>query len=136
MKEKVYSLNGSAVDSEGRLHRITIAGLYTQETEFEPRQKIVQVPIDENKSVDGCLLFSRKQVKRKLRYGYAICHEDDVFNEEIGVKLALKRAKTSPMGELETKYVTTLCQDQIKHILQGELKHLIDNVDKYMKTKA
>ena len=28
------------------------------------------------------------------------------------------------MGELETKYVTTLCKDQIKLILQGELQHI------------
>ena len=69
---------------------------------------------------------------RNLRYSFAICHSDDQFDEEVGKKLALKRAKKSPMGELETKYITTLCPDQINLILFAELKHIVHNIDKYI----
>ena len=133
MKEKIYSIHETATDKDGLKHEVTIVGVCTQQKELNKVHKTVQIPVNENKSVDGVLSFLRPITKRNLKYGFSICHSEDTFNEEIGKKLALKRAKTSPMGELETKYITTLCKDQINLILYGELKHIINNIDKYIK---
>lgn len=133
MKEKIYSMHETATDKDGLKHEVTIVGVCTQQKELNKVHKTVQIPVNENKSVDGVLSFLRPITKRNLKYGFSICHSEDTFNEEIGKKLALKRAKTSPMGELETKYITTLCKDQINLILYGELKHIINNIDKYIK---
>ena len=133
MKEKIYSMHETATDKDGLKHEVTIVGVCTQQKEWNKVDKTVQIPVNENKSVDGVLSFLRPTTKRNLKYGFSICHSEDTFNEEVGKKLALKRAKKSPMGELETKYITTLCKDQINLILYGELKHIINNIDKYIK---
>ena len=36
------------------------------------------------------------------------------------------------MGQLSTTLVTTLCEDQIKLILFGELNYVIDNIDGFI----
>jgi hypothetical protein len=133
MKEKIYSMHETAVDKDGLKHEVMIVGVCTQQKEWNRVYKDVQVPVNENKSVDVQLSFLKPSITRNLKYGFAICHSDDTFNEEVGKELALKRAKTSPMGELETKYITTLCPDQINLILYGELRHIINNIDKYIK---
>jgi hypothetical protein len=132
MKEKIYSMHETAVDKDGLKHEVMIVGICKQQKEWVRVFKNVQVPVGENKNVEGQLSFLKPITKRNLKYSYAICHADDTFDEEIGKKIAIKRAKTSPMGELETKYITTLCPDQINLILRGELKHIIDNIDKYI----
>lgn len=133
MKEKIITMRETAVDKDGLKHEVMVVGIYTQQKEKKQIEKIVQVPLNENKSVDAKLSFFKPITKRVLKYGYSICHFDDNFNEETGKHIALKRAKTSPMGELETKYITTLCLDQVNLILHGELKHIVNNIDKYVK---
>lgn len=132
MKEKVYSLHESAIDKNGKQHEVMVVGVCKQIKEWNRVYKKVQVPVNENKNIDGELSFLKPSIIRNLRYSFAICHSDDKFDEEVGKKLALKRAKKSPMGELETKYITTLCPDQINLILFAELKHIVHNIDKYI----
>lgn len=136
MKEKIYSMHETAVDKDGLKHEVMIVGVCTQRKELKRVYRDVQVPVNENKCVDGQLSFFKPSTKRELKYAYSICHSDDNFNEEVGKKLALKRTKTSPMGELETKYITTLCPDQINLILYGELKYIINNIDKFIKKEC
>ena len=132
MKEKIYSMHETAVDKDGLKHEVMIVGICKQTKEWERVFKNVQVPVGEDKNVEGQLSFLKPTTKRNLKYAYAICHSDDTFNEEIGKKIAIKRAKISPMGEMETKYITTLCPDQINLILYGELRHIVNNIDKYI----
>jgi hypothetical protein len=136
MKEKVYSMHETAVDKDGLKHEVMIVGVYSQKKVKENVEKNALIQVSTDKYVDGKICFSKPKIKRNLRYAYAICHADDKFNEEVGKKIALRRVKNSPMGELETKYVTTLCKDQIKLILQGELQHIINNIDKYINTNC
>jgi len=133
MARKIFSMYGTAIDEEGKEHIVTVAGVYTQTVTYEPIEKQVQIPVNDKKSVDGTLKFLKKGKKRKLVYAFSICHPDDNFNEEIGKQKALKRVKTNPMGELETKFITSLCPDQINLILYGELKHIINNIGHYIK---
>lgn len=134
MKQKFYHLVGKAIDSNGLEHIVTIVGEYTKGTEEFTETANIRVERKENDIVDGLLLFPNKIKVRKLRYAYSICHTDDLdkYDEELGIDLAKRRLVTKPLGELETKFKTSLCEDQIKLILFGELKHIIDNIDKFI----
>lgn len=134
MKQKFYHLVGKAIDSNGLEHIVTIVGEYTKGTEEFTEVANVGVERKENNMVDGLLLFPNKRKVRRLRYAYSICHTDDLnrYDEELGVELAKRRIKNNPLGELETTFKTSLCDGQIKLILFGELKHIMDNVDKFI----
>lgn len=132
MKEKIYSLYSSAIDKKGLKHEIVMVGIYNQVKSDEVVTRKVLVPVKENKNITGTLTFSKPEIKRNLKYAFAICHPTDVFNKEQGKKLAIKRARKNPMGEMETKLITTLCKDQIKHILKGEMNYVVKNIDKFI----
>ena len=134
MKRKIYHMHGKTTDQNGLEHVVTMVGESTQETE----EKNVATPIsviNENDRKDEAILIEKEKQKiRKLRYDYSICHPQDVpnFNEELGVTIAKRRIKSRPLGELTTKFRTSLCPDQIELILFGELKHVMDNIDKFI----
>ena len=137
MKEKFYSMHGTAVDKNGEEHIVTIVGQYlkTKETDIvtENANKVLKINNYPNLFVDSAIL-SAPQTKtvRTLTYAFSICHPSDIFNEEIGVEIAKRRIKEFPLGQMKTDMITTLCPDQIKWILFGELKHVMDNIDKYI----
>lgn len=132
MSRKIYSMYGTAVDKNGQSHVVTVVGEYTTKKEVELKTSDVNVEVTEDKFVQGIMTLPRKQMIRTLRYAYAICNPEDEFNEQEGVRLATKRIKNNPLGELTTKYVTSLCKDQIELILFGELKYIIENIDKFI----
>lgn len=137
MKEKFYSMHGTAVDKNGEEHIVTIVGQYlkTKETDIvtENANKVLKVNDYPNLFVDSAILsVPQTKTVRTLTYAFSICHPDDIFNEEIGVEIAKRRIKEFPLGQMKTDMITTLCPDQIKWILFGELKHVMDNIDKYI----
>ena len=134
MKQKFYSMYGTAVDLYGDKHIVTIVGEYTQEkveTEVTKEMDIVD-DFKPTRVVKGKLTYPTKIKIRTLTYAVSICHPDDEYNEEIGIELAKKRINEKPMGQLTTSLVTTLCEDQIKLILFGELNYVINNIDKFI----
>ena len=84
------------------------------------------------KSLNGVLTYPTKVKTRTLTYAVSICHPDDEFDEELGVEIAKKRLNEKPLGQLSTTLVTTLCEDQIKLILFGELNYVINNIDRFI----
>lgn len=132
MRPKYYSFYGSAIDSRGNEHIVTVVGEYTQTKEEEIKSEIVSVVNDNFQNVDGVLTYPQTKKHRTLTYSYSICHPDDNFNEELGVELAKKRLRHRPLGKLETDMVTSLCKDQIKLILFGELHYIIENIEKFL----
>lgn len=134
MKQKFYHMHGKTTDQNGQEHIVTIVGEYTQYTDHDVEVKSINVHTDYNRVEDSILIQNKNQKMRKLRYAYSICHPHDVptFNEEVGVAIAKRRIKDNPLGELTTTFRTTLCEDQIQLILFGELKHVMDNVDKFI----
>lgn len=133
MSRKIYSIYGTAVDKDGQSHVVTVVGEYTTKKEVELKTSDVNVEVTEDKFVQGVITLPRKQMTRTLRYAYSICNPEDEFNAQEGVRLATKRIKKNPLGELTTKYVTSLCKDQIEIILFGELKYIMKNIDKFIK---
>ena len=134
MRRKIYHKHGKATDKNGLEHVITIVGEYTQEKEERKVATPISVFYEKNRKDDAILIEKETQKIRKLRYAYSICHPQDVpnFNEELGVEIAKRRIKSRPLGELTTKFRTSLCPDQIELVLSGELKHVIDNIDKFI----
>ena len=132
MSRKIYSMYGTAVDKDGQKHVVTIVGEYTTKKEVEFNSTDVDVQVSEDKFVQGIITVPRKQMVRTLRYAYSICNPEDEFNEEVGISIATRRIKDNPLGELKTKYVTSLCKDQIEIILFGELKYIMENIDKFI----
>ena len=132
MSRKIYSMYGTAIDKNGVEHVVTIVGEYTTRKDVNWNTVNVDVPVNENKTVEGVLSIPRKQVIRTLKYAYSICNPEDKFDEEECIRLTTKRIKNNPLGELETKYVTSLCKDQIEIILFGELKYIMENIDKFI----
>lgn len=134
MKQKFYSMYGTAIDRYGDEHIVTIVGEFIQEkvetcvtTEID-----VEDEYKPNKVVKGVLTYPTKVKTRTLTYAVSICHPDDEFDEELGIEIAKKRIDEKPLGQLSTTLVTTLCEDQIKLILFGELNYVINNIDQFI----
>lgn len=134
MKQKFYSMHGVAVDRNGDKHMVTIVGEYVQEKVETCITKEINIKDErkEHKVLQGILTYPTTIKTRTLTYAVSICHPDDQFNKEVGIELAKRRIKKNPLGQLSTNLVTTLCEDQIKLILFGELNYVIDNIDKYI----
>lgn len=135
MSKKIYKMHGTATDSQGRKHIVTIVGRFETVKEEHVVKDDVDVLLTQTKLVDGTIYYSVKRPIRKLTYAYSICHPDDKYDETIGESIATRRLDTDPMGELTSKYVTCLCKDQIELILFGELKFVMDNIDRFIEKR-
>ena len=129
MKEKFYHISGKAVDSNGLTHYVTVVGKRIRETEHSFEETPVY---NDSGSEQGVLMFKVKNKIRKFTMAYAICHPDDEFNEEIGIRLAKRRIETDPIGTVESYNVTMLNDDQNEMMVLTELAHIIKNIDKYI----
>lgn len=129
MKNKVFHIYGTAVDKDGEEHVVTMVGELTK-----TKEKALE---ESENHGDSITLKCKTRWTRTLKYGFSICHTSDLndFNEELGVQIGLRRARTSPLGELTTTRVTTLCDEQVKMILLGELQYVVKNIDKYIKKR-
>jgi response regulator of citrate/malate metabolism len=63
---------------------------------------------------------------------YDLIFLDYELPDSNGMEIAKKRINEKPMGQLSTTLVTTLCEDQIKLILFGELNYVINNIDRFI----
>ena len=129
MKEKFYNVSGKAVDANGETHYVTVVGKLEKFVEHY----VDETPVhNDSGSVYGVLLTNEKRKVRQMTLGYAICHPDDEFDEEFGIRLATKRIETSPVGTLISNNVTMLNDDQNEMLILTELCHIIKNIDKYI----
>lgn len=124
---KIFSMWAEAFDVNGGKHIVTIVGEFTQKN-----VPTTEVHRDTNGNVVATTLVESKKKERSLMYACSICHPDDTFNEEVGKHVALRRVRKNPMGGMTTDMITTLCEDQCKLILFGELQHVVNNIDHYI----
>lgn len=132
MSKKLYSMYGTATDAQGQKHIVTVVGEFESTKEEVVRNEDVIIDVTPKKAVDGKLTYTVKKPIRKLTYAYSICHPSDTFNEQTGIDIAKSRLKDNPMGVLTSPYVTCLCKDQIELILFGELKFIMNNIDRFL----
>lgn len=130
-KIKYYNLHGTATDSNGEKHVVTVVGKFTQEYIYKTVTE--EVNVVDGKNVKGTLTYPRKTLKRTLTTGLAICHPTDEFNEEFGIELAKARInKGMDAGTIETNDVTMITEDLIMAELLGKLTYVCNNIDKYI----
>lgn len=134
MKQKFYSMYGTATDSNGEKHVVTVVGKFEQYRERKMVEEEVDVALKPNSRVVGRLKYpSNKILTRKLTLGMSICHPNDEFDKEVGIELAKKRiANGEILGALETNDVTMLTQDAVMGELFVKLQHITKNIDKYI----
>ena len=130
MKSKIYSMYATATDSLGKEHIVTIVGELNQAIETEIATDEIQVPI-KNRLEKGVISYPKRNKIRTLKYSYSICHPDDKFCEEDGIKIA-KRRLSKPLGELSTKFMSCLTKDQIEWILLEELTYITKHIDRFI----
>ena len=131
MPKKIYKMHGTATDSQGQKHIVTMIGRFETLKEERVVEDDVDVLLTPTKSTKGTIYYPVKRPIRKLTYAYSICHPEDTYDEAVGESIATRRLDTDPMGELTSKYVTCLCKDQIELILFGELKFVMANIDRF-----
>ena len=132
-KTKFSHVWGKAVDKDGNVHYVTIVGKLEQSHERVTVKEDAYVAYSEFKGVMGTLTYAPKLLKRKLTLGMSICHPNDEFNEEIGVKMAKSKIKKGQtLGSLETNNVTMLTDDAILAELFVKLAHITSNIDNYL----
>lgn len=130
-KIKYYNLHGTATDSNGEKHVVTVVGKFIQEYIYKTVTE--EVNVVDGKNVKGTLTYPRKTLKRTLTTGLAICHPTDEFNEEFGIELAKARInKGMDAGTIETNDVTMITEDLIMAELLGKLTYVCNNIDKYI----
>lgn len=134
MKQKFYSLYGTATDSNGEKHVVTVVGKFEQCRQRKMIEDEINVAVKPNSFVLGKLRYpSNKLLTRKLTLGLSICHPNDEFNQEFGIELAKKRiANGQTLGAIETNDVTMLTQDAVMGELFVKLQYIVKNIDKYI----
>lgn len=134
MKQKFYSLYGTATDSNGEKHVVTVVGKFEQCRQRKMIEDEINVAVKPNSFVLGKLRYpSNKLLTRKLTLGLSICHPNDEFNQEFGIELAKKRiANGQTLGAIETNDVTMLTQDAVMGELFVKLQYIVENIDKYI----
>lgn len=129
MRTKYYSLFGEAIDSNGNSHIVTVVGEYTQFKE----DFVEEMDVLTDEGVVCKTLIPMKKQKRELKLAYSICHPDDVFDKEEGIKVAKRRLKRgNTIGELSSYNCTMLNQDQCEILVLVEVGHIIKHIDTYI----
>lgn len=134
MKEKFYSMYGKAVDANDETHIVTVVGKYEQYTKTEDEILPTQIQInDSNNFRNGTVIFPMKKHYRKFKLSYSICHPNDEFNEDVGIRIAKSRInRGDTVGELTSRNITMLNKDQCNMLVFCELQHIIQHIDEYL----
>lgn len=77
------------------------------------------------------LIIPERQKLTTFRMGFAICHPDDEFDMDEGVRLALKRTKSSKR-ELVSNSYSLLGNDRCYMLVKDEMEYIQNNPDKYL----
>lgn len=131
MKTKLFKLIDDVIDENGKKHTITLVGKLTEDKETVLNAERAEMNVE--KCSDGVLIYNKTNKYRLLQYAFSICHPEDEYDEEVGVKIATKRIKNMPFGSLKTYQLNTLRDNQVNFILLGVLLYIKKNIKKFIK---
>lgn len=81
----------------------------------------------------GTLTWKEPFMNHSLTLAKAICHPHDEFNEEMGIKLAMKRIKKGDdIGKLSTEDYTMLTPDHCQMIVDHKADYIASNIEHYL----
>ena len=78
------------------------------------------------------IIFLKGNDRTKTRYfnmGWAICHEDDEFDIETGIRIATRRFSPNP---LETQNGKWLNDDMCEALVANEIKYIEEHLDNFI----
>lgn len=86
---------------------------------------------NERRFIVAAISFPHDKFKRAISIGVSICHKDDEFDENLGVKFALKNAKKSNIkvfatvgGIVTTKLVDLLLEQEASYFKENPASHI------------
>ena len=80
-----------------------------------------------------CDVYVKKQFKGKsLSIGWAIQHQDDEFNEFVGKKIAIRRAKECPISVLYSAFNGEFNTDMVEEVLHNKADYIFNNFEKFI----
>ena len=115
------------ISSNSRMKKDKHPRIYSTFGETVDGRKITVVGLIKDFVVDGFLLYT------SLNIGYSICSPEDVFNEDIGISIAKKRAETEPISIVSSRGKYDLSNDTIMDILDSKVKYVSENIEKIIK---
>lgn len=93
------------------------------------------VGIADSDDIDLGLVQFKSFKMKYFNIGYSICHADDVFDEETGLKIATKRCYNRPMAEYLSPYLGEFRDDMVDTVLDLKQKYILDNYDAFVNKK-
>lgn len=87
---------------------------------------------------EGVLMTCEFPIKKfVLNLAKTICHPDDKFDKEYGIKKCMKRIKRlEGIGKLETEQYTMLTPDNCQMIVDHKADHIAANITRYLPKKG
>ena len=132
-KIKYYHRIGEVELNDGTTRIVTMVGKFEQTRKPKDVTEDAIVEVFPGKYVDGKVSFKRKTLERKFTIGMAVCAPDDEFDEEYGIRLAMKRIeKGYNLGTVYTNDVTMLTKDACEAELNNKFDFISENLDKYL----
>lgn len=140
MKKYLEHIVDSFTDYEGKTHHFVIVAISetapktaieAYKDEWEGEDKNISFHVAEE--IEGePSLYLQDEIVKVLKLGVAICNPNDVFNKELGIKVATYRAQ--PKLYATDPGVINSCM--VKALLQQEASYLKNNPEKYIAAYA
>ena len=140
MKKYLEHIVDSFTDYEGKAHHFVIVAISetapktaieAYKDEWEGEDKNVSYHIAEE--IEGePSLYLQDEIVKVLKLGIAICNPNDVFNEELGIKVATYRAQP----KLYATDSGVINSTMVKALLQQEASYIKNNPEKYITAYA
>ena len=129
MKNYVETIKDSFIDFEGKEHHFVIAAV------SDPVEGLVTTTSD-FKVNDGVVTVKEPTIiTKRLGIGVAICNPIDTFDEERGIKRAIKLAKkfTNVIYSTKSGYINT---EMVQALIKQEAEYLKKNPEQYITNYA
>ena len=104
--EKCEVISGSFKDFAGKEHQVIVVAISQQ--------------------------FDDRHLKKRLLVGYSICHPDDPFNMELGIKIAKGQAYKGKRALYSTE-LGLINGPMVRALINQELTYICNNPDKFIK---
>lgn len=77
-------------------------------------------------------VYRRSVWQYSLTLAKAICHPDDIFDENVGIRKAISRLKSDSIGKLITEDYTMLTPDACQEIVNHKADYIARNIAKFL----
>lgn len=131
-RRKMYVVKKTISNNEN-VRSLIVVGLMTEKNVRRFNFEKDACLVGKKGELTADVIFRNKVREKTLKIGYAICSTEDKYDENLGISIAKKRAKRSPVGMVSTTSFTMLQDDQCNALVENEANFIEKNLDKYIK---